>query len=119
MVPGTMTKISFEKVWNDLIDVLEKDRVVYTLSRQCRNEVSDISEEGIQVITKRSFPDCHLVPKWMFEEAVNHIREHGSLSNRTLLNTLNIKRSSFVMAALSKLDYIDYKTNPVRIFLKS
>ena len=119
MVPGAMTKICFKKVWNDLINALENDRVVYTLSRKCRNEVPEVSEEGIQVVTKRSCPDSHLVPKWMFEEAVNHIREHGSLSNRTLLNTLNIKRSSFVMAALSKLDYIDYKTNPVRIFLKS
>jgi hypothetical protein len=27
MVPGTMAKISFEKVWNDLIDVLEKDHL--------------------------------------------------------------------------------------------
>ena len=119
MVLGTMTKISFKRVWNDLINVLEKDRVVYTLYRKCRNEVADIfKEKGIQVITKRSSPKSHLVPKWMFEVAVNHIREHGSLSNPTLLNTLNVKRSSFVMAALSKLDYIEYKTTPIRMFFK-
>ena len=113
-----MKKLSFEKVWNDLGDILEDGTVIHTLSRNQPNKVVSFTDEGIEVITKRSSPESQLVPKWMFEKAVNHLIAHGSLSNNTLLNELNVKRSSFVMAALSRLEYIGYETNPIRIFLK-
>jgi hypothetical protein len=113
-----MKNLNFEKVWNDLIDVLEKHPIIHTLVRRKPNRVTSIDEDGIWVITERSTPDSHLVPKWMFREAIVHLMKHSELSNLTLLNTLNVKRSSFVLAALSKLDYIDYKTDPLRVILK-
>ena len=117
MVPGAMTKISFKKVWNDLINVLDQEKVINTLARRRTNEITDIDNEGIWVMTERSSPNSVLVPKWMFETAITHLIEHSNLSNNTLLHELNVKRSSFVMAALSKLEYIGYETNPLRIFL--
>jgi len=112
-----MNKLSFEKVWNDLLIVLERDRDVYTLSQKKLNRVEHITDKGISVVMERSSPTSKLVHKWMFEKAANHLISHGSLSNLTLLNELNVNRSSFVMAALSKLDYIEYENRPVRIFL--
>lgn len=113
-----MKKINCEKVWKDLEHVLEKEPTIHTLDRKRPNKITSFSDEGIEVITQKSAPGSSLVPKWMFEEAVNYLSIHGSLSNFILLNELNVKRSSFVLAALSKLDYIGYSTKPLKIFLK-
>ena len=113
-----MKDLSVEKVWNELLGVLEEGEVIYTLARRRPNEITDIDDDGIRVLTERSSPNSELVPKWMFETAIQYLVEYKSLSNATLLKTLNVKRSSFVMAALSKLDYVDYETRPLRIFLK-
>ena len=114
-----MQKLNFDRVWNDLGEFLTEGTTILTLFRNQPNHITDFSEEGIEVMTKRSSPNSRLVPKWMFEEAVNYLIENGSLTNNTLLNELNVKRSSFVLAALSQLDYIEYLTKPMRILLKS
>ena len=113
-----MKKLSFEKIWNDLGEVLTEGSVIFTLSRNQANHITRFTEEGIEVLTRRSSPKSRLVPRWMLERAIEYLLEHGNLSNHTLLNELNVKRSSFVMAALSQLDYIEYLTQPMRIFLK-
>lgn len=110
-----MKNITFEKVWNDLSEVLTEGTVIFTLSMNHPNKIVYFSEEGIGVITKRSSPNSKLVPKWMFEIAINYLLEHGSLENKTLLNKLKVKRSSFVLAALSQLNYIDHQTGPLKI----
>ena len=113
-----MKKLSFEKIWNDLGEVLTEDSVIFTLSRNKPNHITRFTEEGIEVLTRRSSPKSRLVSRWMLERAIEYLLGHGNLSNHTLLNELNVKRSSFVMAALSQLDYIEYLTQPMRIFLK-
>ena len=111
-------KMSVEDVWEDLHAHLGEGAVVYTLSRRQPNHVTRILEEGFEVMTLRSAPKSQLVPKWMFEKAISHLLKHGSLKNDTLLNTLNVKRSSFVLAALATLEYVDFEVNPLRVFLK-
>jgi len=113
-----MKKLSFEKIWNDLGEVLTEGSVIFTLSRNQANHITRFTEEGIEVLTRRSSPKSRLVPRWMLERAIEYLLEHGNLSNHTLLNELNVKRSSFVMAALSQLDYIEYLTQPMRISLR-
>jgi len=54
----------------------------------------------------------------MFKRAIEHLLEYGVLFNSTLLNMLNVKRSSFVLAALSRLDYVKFETSPLKIVLK-
>lgn len=112
-----MKKLSFQEVWNDLIDVLDREKVIYTLAIRRYNKITGIDNDGIFVMTEKSSPNSEPVPKGMFEKAITYLIEHGSLSNDTLLNELNVMRSSFVMAALSRLEYIGYETNPLRIFL--
>ena len=114
-----MKKLSFEKTWNDLVDILDDGKVIHTLSRNCPNEITAVDYNGIWVMTRKSSPKSKQVPKWMFKRAIEHLLEHRNLSNDTLLNELNVKRSSFVMAALSRLNYIGYEINPLRIFLKN
>ena len=109
---------SVEDVWNDLCVVLGEVDMVSTLSAHRPNHITRITEEGIEVTTRRSAPKSRLVPKWMFERAIGHLLEHGSLTNDTLLNTLNVKRSSFVLAALAKLESVDFEIDPLRVFLK-
>ena len=94
-------------------------KTIYTLARRNTNEITDIDDDGVWVMTSRSSPNSHLVPNWMLEIAIEYLLDNKSLSNNTLLNTLGVKRSSFVMAALSSLEYVDYETNPLRIFLKN
>jgi hypothetical protein len=113
-----MQKLTFDRVWNDLGELLTEGITILTLSRNQPNQITDFSEEGIEVMTKRSSPNRRLVPKWMFEEAVNYLIENGSLTNNTLLNELIVKRSSFVLAALSQLDYVGFESDPMKIFLK-
>ena len=113
-----MTKWSFQKVWNDLINVLDQESVIYTLARRLTNEITEIDHDGIWVMTDKSSPKSELVPKWMFVEAITYLIEHGSISNKVLLYELNVKRSSFVLAALSRLEYVGYEINPLKVFLK-
>lgn len=109
---------SVEEFWNDLCVVLEEVGMVSTLSAHQPNHITRITEEGIEVMTRRSAPKSRLVPKWMFERAIGHLLEHGSLTNDTLLNTLNVKQSSFVLAALAELESVDFEIDPLRVFLK-
>ena len=112
-----MKDVKFEEAWQDLRGILEKEPMVYTLAQKRPNVVISVSEEAIEVRTQRSSPQSHPVPKWMFERAFDYLVIHGSLLNQTLLNELNVKRSAFVMAALSKLPYINHTKDPLKIFL--
>ena len=112
-----MRKLEFERIWQDLKNALGNKPTIYTLVRSRPNKVTSFSDDGIEVMTHRSSPNSHLVPRWMFETAVNYLLRHGSLLNSTLLNELNVKRSTFVMAALSELPYITHTKSPLRIFL--
>ena len=113
-----MKNLSFAKIWNDLVDIFDEKKVIHTLSRNCPNEITSFDNDGIWVMTKKSSPKSEHVPKWMFETAITYLIEHGSLTNNNLLNELNVKRSSFVLAALSQLDYVDFESDPLKIFLK-
>ncbi len=72
-----MKKLEFKKVWNDLLEVLEPGMVIYTLVRTYGNRIERIDDEGIWVITKKSTPSSVLVPKLMFEKAIEYLAEHG------------------------------------------
>jgi hypothetical protein len=113
-----MKKLTFAKIWNDLFDILNEREVIHTLSRNRPNEITKVDNDGFWVMTKKSSPKSEHVPKWMFETAITHLIEHGSLTNIILLNELNVKRSSFVLAALSQLDYVGFESDPLKIFLK-
>jgi len=113
-----MKEITFEDVWLDLKEILKSQNVIYTLSKKKLNEVTSVSEDGVEVRTQRSAPDSELVPKSMFREAIDYLISYGDLRYSVLTNELRIMRSSFVMAALAHLPYISYEIKPLKIFLR-
>jgi len=113
-----MKELTFGKVWNDVMEALIQDPMVYTLARKKPNKAMAIEDDGIEVLTQRSSPGSRLVPKWMFEKAVDHLIAHGELTHTILTEELRVMRSAFVMAALAKLDYIGHEKGRARIFLK-
>jgi len=113
-----MKTLTFEKVWRDLNNILQDGDVIYTLDRKRRNKIDKITPEGFWVITDRSFPESELVPKEMFQKAVEHLIAERVLRNDKLLNDLNVKRSSFVLVTLAELPYVGFDLRPLRIFLK-
>jgi hypothetical protein len=113
-----MKKLEFEKVWNDLLEVLEPGMIVYTLVRTYGNKIERIDDEGIWVMTRKSRPDSSLVPKSMFKEAIEYLMQHGELSHAILTEDLRIVRSAFILAALCKLSYVEQEPDKARIYLK-
>jgi hypothetical protein len=89
------------------------DGVIETLGRNRPNRVMSIRPDGLRVETERSVKmeaGPQLVPAWMIVTAWEHLRRHGRLSNQTLLNELNVKRSSFVCSLLSRFPDVEIES---------
>ncbi len=111
-----MEKMQFEDIWKDLCNVFENETVIYTLARKQPTRIVSFSDEGVEVMTHKSSPGSSLVPKEMFAKAVNYLIEYSKLSHSILTEDLRVMRSAFILAALSKLSYIEY--DRPYIFLK-
>ena len=94
-----------------LADVLEREcsrnPVFETLGpRPAQNRVAQVTASGVYVETKRTAArgrPPELIPAWMFNIALDHLRVFGSLPNKTLLEHLRVHRSSAVCAILARL----------------
>ena len=89
------------------------DGVIETIGRNRPNRVVAIAPDGLWVETERSIKldaGPQLVPAWMIVTAWEHLRRHGRLSNQTLLNELNVKRSSFVCSLLSRFPDVEVES---------
>jgi hypothetical protein len=74
-------------------------------SRPARNLVVDVTESAVYVETERSRErkgGAEEIPAWMFNLAWDHLRTHGELANRTLLDELRVHRSRAVCAFLAR-----------------
>lgn len=84
-----------------------RDPVFRTLGPSPKpNLVIDVTPSAVYVETERSRRErggATEIPAWMFNLAWDHLRTHGSLSNRTLLNDLRVHRSSAVCAILARV----------------
>ena len=98
-------------------DVFERVRaavqagdVVSTVGISRPNWVAGISADGVLVETLRSRQmgsGPQLVPAWMINRAWHHLRTHGHLSQKHLLNELNVKRSAVVCGLLARFADVD------------
>lgn len=90
-----------------------RDPVFRTLGpRPARNVVVDVTEVAVYVETERSRArnrGAEEIPAWMFNLAWDHLRTHGELSNRTLLDELRVHRSSAVCAILARVPGISVR----------
>jgi HKD family nuclease len=85
----------------------KRDPVFLTLGpRPARNVVVDVNETAVYVETDRSRERngrAGEIPAWMFNLAWDHLRTHGDLTNRALLDELRVHRSSAVCAVLARV----------------
>jgi HKD family nuclease len=90
---------------------------IFTLAQGQPNEIVDISPAGVLVQTERSLrmgTGPQLVDAWMIELAWDYLKAQRELSNTTLLNELNVKRSSAVCAILAKVAGVEVaSTKPI------
>ena len=99
--------------------VIQPGDEILTIANRRPNLIAAIADEGIWVETlrsqsRRSGPQ--LVPAWMILIAWQHLQKNGSLSHTELLEDLNVKRSAFVIALLSRFPGVIVRsTRPVVI----
>jgi hypothetical protein len=88
--------------------------VISTLGISRPNWIAGIGEDGIYVETVRSKQlgrGPQLVPAWMINVAWAHLRKHRRLTQEQLLNELNVKRSAFVCALLSRFEGVEVESD--------
>jgi hypothetical protein len=93
-------------------DLLERVRAVVASSNEIAtlgfdrpNKIVAVDRAGIEVETERStslHTGPQLVPAWMVNAAWDYLRQNSSLSQDTLRDELNVKRSAFVCALLAR-----------------
>lgn len=100
-----------------LAEAVTQNPVFLTLGKNRSNEVTELEPTGLHVRTERSVKLRELrgradqfIPAWMFQLAWDYLRTHGELSNRHLLDVLNVKRSSAVCAILARLRGVRVKS---------
>jgi hypothetical protein len=104
-----------------LSDNLRLGEAIYTLGSQRPNWIIRIAPEGIYVETERSRnrgADPERVPAEMLTKAWERLTVRHVLTYRELVasDDLNVKRSSFVCAALAQLpDVVVTSTRPITL----
>lgn len=101
-----------------LRDRLVPGQRIYTLSNSQPNWIVSVNETGLMVETEKTRSagkSAQLVPAWMFEVAWQRLVTRGQLTNTELVSSedLNVKRSSFVCAALAALPGVTVSTKPI------
>lgn len=106
--------LNFGKVWETLVNLLKKNRVIHTISKNLPNKILKIDRRGITIETHKGI------------DAISYEKIEGAWYNlvtKGFLQQMNHKdatyRSSFILALFSQLSYvrIDEK-GPLTIRLK-
>ncbi|MFY3743290.1 hypothetical protein ACOQFB_05235 [Anaeromyxobacter sp. Red801] len=109
--PDRASDAAAESIAPELLAALtrewRREPVFMTLGpRPARNVVVDVTPSAVYVETDRSRErrgGAEEIPALMFNLAWDHLRTHGELSNRTLLDDLRVHRSSAVCALLARV----------------
>lgn len=118
-----MTAKEFDDELFDIVtDVVQAGTVILTLSTKKLNRIIDVTRAGVWVETERSLrleSGPQLVPAWMIAAAWERLQDRGELSQRELLNDLNVKRSAFVCSLVAKFPEVHIRsTHPTVLELQ-
>jgi HKD family nuclease len=95
-----------EDLWALVRATVSEGLTAHTVSDGKPNRITEVSRHGLWVETYRSQErgsGAQHVPAWMFNTAWDYLVARGRLANTTLLNELNVHRSSLVCAVLALL----------------
>lgn len=110
-----------EELFDSLSKVVAAGSVILTLGTARPNRIVSIASSGIEVTTEmseRKGTGPQHVPAWMIMAAWKHLQRHGSLTQKYLVDDLNVKRSAFICALLSRLPNVEHSTDtPVTLRL--
>ena len=98
-----------------ILNAVKVGEVISTLGTARPNRIVSIDKDGVRVITEKSErkgSGPQLVPAWMIVAAWDHLRRCGNLTQKQLVNELNVKRSAFICALLSRLPNVEYDAVP-------
>lgn len=101
--------MEFEKVWEDIINKVRDNNVIYTLRYNKQNTIEEIKENGLMVATTGT---PKLVKKEWIEAVWNTLNEKREITADDIPGTARY-RSSFIMALLAQLDYIKFEKEPM------
>ncbi len=108
---------SFNDFQEELLRVLSKTKEVNTLSRNKKNRI--IVKDGvIKVQTDRSFPEYEDIPQEFIKITYEALKKDSYVKQSDLSKKLYVKRSAFIMAAFTLLEYIEYDKDENSIKLK-
>lgn len=106
--------MEFDKVWADLINIIEHDNVIFTLQRKCPNEIVERLEEGLVVVTSKG--TSVLVEKEWIKVTWEILFEKKCLRVEDIPLPGRF-RSSFIIALLSTLAYVSFKLHPLTLYM--
>jgi predicted house-cleaning noncanonical NTP pyrophosphatase (MazG superfamily) len=103
-----------DSAWLEILSIADMNRTIYTLKRNRPNEITGVSHEGIKVMVKGR---SDLVKKEWIMSAWIYLINNGRLTLHDL-PTVEGHKMSFIMALLSKLEYVGYTTDPLTLYIE-
>jgi len=104
---------NFTNVWGDIVNIIESNNEIKTLTYNNINKVIKITEDGLMVTTGKNNPE--LVKKEWIRDTWDVLVSKKAITKDDLPGKA-IYRSSFIMALLSNLDYVRAESRPNKLF---
>lgn len=97
----------FEIFYNDLLCELSKRSSINTMTKNKVNRIR-IEDRKIFVETEKSEPNFKEIPLKFIKITYAELLKNNEVTQTYLSKTLSVKRSAFLLPALSLLEYITY-----------
>lgn len=108
----------FEDMWTDILEVMQNRDFVETLSRKVRNEIVEVEDSRIIVRSEETHNERRL-HKETFRPFCTRLLDHGSLDFVSDIQKSKwIGVGAVIVAIISLLPYVEYRTEPRVLFLK-
>jgi len=107
---------SFEKVWQDILNIARSRKEIKTLVREKINEIVDVFDVSITVKSKET-RNKRILPKKDFQYAWDRLRLKKIIGLQDIDPELR-GRKSIIFAFLANLPYVNYEIKPLKIQLK-
>jgi len=101
---------NFDLFFNELLCCLAKNAIVETKRKKQINRIM-LKERKIFVSTKRSGDEYKEIPLKFIQITYDYLVSGNELTQEFLSKSLYVKRSAFIFASFSLLDFVEYDFN--------